>query len=55
MTDRLGGGRFGARCERHLGLAWAREWRERHRAEFDALFGVERCCPECHSPRRASQ
>ena len=52
MMGALGGGRYGSLCERHAGLAWAREWRERTRAEFDALFGVERCCPECHAPDR---
>jgi|GEM_PF-4557786 hypothetical protein len=35
------------RAERAAGLAYARAWRIRKRAEFDALFGPEAVCPRC--------
>jgi hypothetical protein len=35
------------RGERAFGLAFARAWRERTRAEFDAIFGSGSACPTC--------
>ncbi len=39
-------GRASRQQARAEGLAYARAWREKHRAEFDAMYGPT-VCPHC--------
>lgn len=50
----MGGASASVRTARLEGLAFARAWRERNRAAFDAMYGEARC-PTCGQRHRCDR